>query len=496
MKPGLIARLNSIFALDPSAALIEQNDRVWSYQQTRDLIEKLDRILIDNDLGASTPVGLLLRNHPESLAAALGIIWTQRCLVTVNPLLPPKSLEFDLASLQLPVLIAERSDWGPLLTSTAVAAGSLGISINRTESGLVAEISVKRKPKPADLEAVPGIAVEMLTSGTTGRPKRIKLKLNSLSDSLAAGSRYESGDSDLALKKSPSLLWMPLVHIGGLWNALYQVYNGRKIVLLDRFSVDAWHHAIKKYRLRFVTLPPSALKEVLDRNYPKEDLSSLVAIRCGAAPLNHDLALEFEDRYGIPVLEAYGATEFAGGVAGWTISDHKTFGRAKRSSVGRANAGVKLRIVDGETLLPLPSNCEGLLEVSTGQQDGNSWIRTTDRARLDEDGFLYILGRADNAINRGGFKIWPEHVEDALRTHPDLVEVCVVGLTDERLGQVPVAAYELKKGVEQPPTESALKQYLSHLLKPYEIPVRFHCVPSLPRTPSLKISQLGVRELF
>ena len=114
---------------------------------------------------------------------------------------------------------------------------------------------------------------------------------------------------------------------------------------------------------------------------------------------------------------------------------------------------------------------------------------------LDEDGFLFILGRADNAINRGGFKIMPEHVEAALRGHPAIGDVCVVALKDERLGQVPAAAFETRNGHDVPAAED-LKLFLGTKLKAYEIPAKFLAVRELPRTLSLKVSQLAVRELF
>ncbi|WP_419709639.1 class I adenylate-forming enzyme family protein [Pseudomonas sp. NFX224] len=497
MSIDLLQRLEAVFSLDPNAVAIEQDGREYTYGQVASLVSALDRTLEQAEIPAGTPVGLLLRNRPGCLAVALGLIWKNRCLVTVNPMLPPEPLRRDLEALNVPVLVAEAVDWeDPVFSTSARQSKALGLKIVYNPDGFALEIVQHAGFDDTSRDRLPDIAIEMLTSGTTGAPKRIKLRRESLSKSLWAGARYESGGGELSLHKTPALLWMPLVHIGGLWNAIYQWYNGRRILLIEKFSLDAWHHAVSEHRLRFASLPPSALGDLLERNWPREDFSSLLAIRCGAAPLNHDLAEQFEDRYGVPVLEAYGATEFAGGVAGWTIKDYRAFGRAKRRSVGRANPGVKLRVVDAQTFEPVAANQEGLLEVCSPQsEDATAWVRTTDRAKLDEDGFLYILGRADNAINRGGFKIMPEHVESVLRDHPAVVEACVVGVVDERLGQIPVAACQQRSGVPAP-EYTELKAWLSVRLKSYEIPVHVRWMPELPRTPSLKVSQLSIRELF
>ena len=145
------------------------------------------------------------------------------------------------------------------------------------------------------------------------------------------------------------------------------------------------------------------------------------------------------------MLGTYGATEFAGAIAGWTLKDKKQWGPRKRGSVGRAHHGIELRIVDPDTGDVLPAGQTGLLE-ARGRQlpaaDG-AWLRTTDLATIDDDRFLFIRGRADDAINRGGFKIPPSVIEDALAAHPAVDEASAVALPDARLGQVPAAAVTL-----------------------------------------------------
>jgi acyl-CoA synthetase (AMP-forming)/AMP-acid ligase II len=233
---------------------------------------------------------------------------------------------------------------------------------------------------------------------------------------------------------------------------------------------------------------------VLQAGVPAETFDSVRAVGSGTAPLPPELEEEFEERYGIPVLSTYGATEFAGAIAGWGLRDKQQWGPSKRGSVGRAHHGIELRIVDPDTGDVLPAGQTGLLEARGGQLPGgeSAWLRTTDLAALDDDQFLFIRGRADDAINRGGFKIPPSVIEDALATHPAVDEVSAVALPDARLGQVPAAAVTLLS----PATEEELMQYLASRLTGYQRPVAIKVVDQLPRTPSLKISRALVREHY
>jgi acyl-coenzyme A synthetase/AMP-(fatty) acid ligase len=195
------------------------------------------------------------------------------------------------------------------------------------------------------------------------------------------------------------------------------------------------------------------------------------------------------------VLTAYGATEFPGGLVGWTLPDYEQFHEAKRGSAGRARPGIKIRVVDPETGAELPRGREGLISVNSPQatirtEDG--WVRTTDYARMDEDGFVWILGRADDAINRGGFTIVPQVIEAALQRHPAVAEAAVVGVPDERLWQVPVAAVQLSS----PATPEELIEWCRENLVRYQVPVRIRVVDDLPRTTSLKVAKDGVRAVF
>jgi long-chain acyl-CoA synthetase len=169
---------------------------------------------------------------------------------------------------------------------------------------------------------------------------------------------------------------------------------------------------------------------------------------------------------------------------GWTLDDYQKYWRAKRGSVGRANPGAQLRVVDDDGTAREP-NQVGLLEVKPAQLGPSAtWMRTTDMARIDDDGFVWILGRADQAIIRGGFKVMPDDVRLALEAHPAVAAAAVIGRSDERLGETPVAMLQLR-GSESTDAD-ALVEYLRTRLARYEIPTEIAIVDAIPRTPSGK----------
>jgi long-chain acyl-CoA synthetase len=284
------------------------------------------------------------------------------------------------------------------------------------------------------------------------------------------------------------------VHIGGIFRVLQCVAEPRPFVLLERFELNRWAEAVRAHRPRTVSLVPTALRMVLHSDVPRQDLASIRAVTSGTAPLSPEDADAFTEKYGIPVLTSYAATEFGGGVAGWTLTDHQKHWQAKRGSVGRANPGAQLRVVsdDGK---PLGPDQIGLLQVKPAQLAPSAdWMRTTDMARIDADGFLWITGRADQAIIRGGFKIMPDDVRGALESHPAVAGAAVVGHSDVRLGETPVAMVELRAPGSANVAE--LIDFLQSRLARYEIPTDIAIVADLPRTPSGKPDLGAIRRHF
>src|SRR6202012_1208208 len=180
------------------------------------------------------------------------------------------------------------------------------------------------------------------------------------------------------LRRGVAIVNSPLVHIGGVFRVLQCVAEPRPFVLLERFELNRWAEAVRAHRPRTVSLVPTALRMVLHSDVPREDLASIRAVTSGTAPLSPEDADAFTEKYGIPVLTSYAATEFGGGVAGWTLPDYQQHRHAKRGSVWRADPGARLRVV-GDDGTPLGPDQVGLLEVKPGQLGPyGPWMSNTD----------------------------------------------------------------------------------------------------------------------
>jgi acyl-CoA synthetase (AMP-forming)/AMP-acid ligase II len=434
-------------------------------------------------------VGVLLRNRPAPVGLLLGVLRAGGCVVTINPQRGVDRTRDDIESLDLPLLAGDPDDLAIYVPATARAETLATDDLGRP-------VTAAGRASGRDPEGRPGVAVRMLTSGTTGAPKRIDLSYGTLERVLAGAKHYESNREDtLRLRTGVAIVNSPMVHLGGLFRVLQCVNDGRPFCLLERFTVDGWVDAVRRHRPQTASLVPTALRMVLEADVDPDALSSIRSVVSGTAPLSPDDADAFTAKYGIPVLVSYAATEFGGGVAGWNLADHREHWATKRGSVGRAHAGCDLRVVDPDSGAVLPAGSDGLLEVRTAQLDDDSWIRTTDLARIDGDGFLYILGRADETIIRGGFKVRPDDVRAALERHPAVRGASVIGIDDARLGAVPVAVVELRPGADDV-TPEVLAGYLATQLARYEVPAEIRIVAELPRTASQKVDLAAVRALF
>lgn len=489
----LLSRLRQALDSHADSTALIFHDRSYPRSFFTDAVRDLDTVLAP--FGAARRIGVVLRNRPGPLAVAVAAIASGRQVVTLSPHLGDTGLGEDIESLRPDVIAAEAEDWARAAVKDAVRAIGAVPLLTSTEPGLqpVQEmVQAGWTPSPACLP-MDDVPVLMMTSGTTGKPKRVALSYEQLTASfLAAGTRLDGGD--VTPRRGVAILWSPLVHISGLYFVLDHLLEGRPFALMERFNVADWVDLVREHRPGYLRLPPAAIRMVLSADVPVDTFSSVRAVGAGTAPVPPELSEAFEQKYGVPVLIKYGATEFAGAIAGWSLADHRENGRAKRGSVGRAHRGIELRVVDPDSFAVLPSGEIGLLEVRGGQlptQDGE-WLRTNDLASLDADGYLFIHGRADDAINRGGFKIPPSVIEDALRTHPAVLEPAAVSLPDDRLGEVPVAGVTLRS----PVTTEELLEHLSTRLTSYEMPVSIHILDALPQTTTMKVDRALLRQLI
>jgi acyl-coenzyme A synthetase/AMP-(fatty) acid ligase len=492
----LASRLTAVPTIDPArpAWQFQGRWRPWAYLSAASAV--LDEHLERLGQGPGARVGVLMRNRPEIAASAIVLLATRRCLVTLSSAVPAAVLAEELREMRLPVVVVSEidADHAQLVEACQAAGSALLVIADRAET---AEVSVTERVAidPAADHATPAadVAVRMLTSGTTGRPKRVDLLYRSLEREAESTRRYSRAGrngSELRLSGAVDIQWIPLLHVGGVRALIAAVLDGRMISLMERFDVDEWVSLVREHRPRTALLVPSTLRMLCDADLSPEDFAGISAVFCGTAPLDPSMRAEFTTKYGVPVLEVYGATEYAGGVAGWTLRDWERHGAEKSGSVGRANSGVELRVVDPATGEALEPDEPGILQVKAPQLETDGWLHTTDRARIDADGFLYVLGRVDDVIIRGGLKVHAEDVIAALRCHPAVRDAAVVGVPDRRLGAVPMAAVELEDGlaVDGP----GLVEHLRERLPAYQVPVRIEILDRLPRTPSMKVSRPDV----
>ena len=403
-------------------------------------------------------VAVQLPNGAELVATMFAVWQAGGVYVPVNPRLPQPEVDHILSS-----------------TGPALFVGD-GRGVVPVEGG-------------AAQTHAPGTAFVVWTSGTTGRPKPIlhthRAYLELLDRVLAPlrGSRPR----DATKAPSPNLIPVSMALNAGIYNALFGLRAGAPLVIMDRFVAAELAELVARFGIRSTVLPPAAMAALCD-DPDITDLSPLRYVRSITAALSPLQARRFHEKFGVVVLNGYGQAEI-GEVIGWTAADAREH-PGKVGAVGRVHQGVSIKILDADGA-PVGSGSVGALwvrpkEMAAGyvggdeladRLDADGFLDTGDFARQDEDGFVWIEGRASDVINRGGNKVFPEQVEEVLRLADGVDEAAVVGRPDERLGQVPVA-FLAGQGV----ADDVLVRLCRDNLAPYKVPVAFHWVDALPRS--------------
>lgn len=471
--------------------IVEFDDRWFDWDDLRRVRDWVETLLSESGLPDDAPITFIPRNRPWAVAVLFALLAQSRTIRMVYAFQSPAGIVRDIERLASPLVIGAAEEFCGAVTDCLSAAGYAGIAVTDLEASPVAGAEKVRADACFTPAGEP--MVEILTSGTTGPPKQFPIAYAMIDKLLAGGTSGNQAVADAA-SQPPALLYMPFGNISGIYSTIPTFIRGHRVVLLDRFSLDHWRAYVARHKPRMAGLPPAGVQMVLDADIPVEELSCLSAIGTGAAPLDLSVQSAFEQRYGIPILISYGATEFGGPVTAMALKDIEDFGHAKRGSVGRPIGGAQLRVVEPETGAVLPPGEEGLLEV-VSPRIGPDWIRTSDIAIIDTDGFLYHRGRADGAIMRGGFKVLPETIERALLLHPDISAAGVVGVKDRRLGEVPGAVVQVKPGRPRP-SPGEIEAHLRQHVMATHIPVHWRFVEELPKTLSFKIHRPALQQLF
>jgi long-chain acyl-CoA synthetase len=480
-------------ARDPAQPAIEFAEQWVCWGQIRQVADHLHALFQQSGIDAGSSIVFVPRNRPSAVAAFLGMLAHGRTVRMVYAFQSAAGIARDLAGLEPAMVVAAAEDFTPEVRHVLLARGAAGIALAEM---YVTPVDGLERPRAGATTAysLPQPEIQILTSGTTGAPKRVGMTHDMVARHVVGGNKnYRAGDTDFSTLP-PMFAYFPLGNISGIYGVLPTLLRGHRTVLVERFSVDAWRTYLRRHRPERASLPPAGVQMVLDAQVPLEELAGVRSINTGAAPLDPHVHRAFVARYHIPILVSYGATEFGGPVTSMTPDLHAQWGDSKLGSVGRPIAGAQLRVVDAESGEVLPTGSEGLLEVVAPRM-GPEWIRTSDRAVIDADGFLFHRGRADGAIMRGGFKLLPETIERALLLHPSVSAVAAVGLPDARLSQVPAVAVQITPGASRP-SIADLERHLRDHVYATHIPVAWRFVDQLPLTPSLKLDGSAVRGLF
>jgi len=439
---------------------------------------------------------------PFGYAGALaGILAAGRVAVPLDPGAPaadvarmlkvaqPRALAGDDLECGLPVLGRPRPELGEALPRPGEAAGA--------------------DPAPAGRGGI-----FLCTSGTTGTPKGILLRADQLmhvAGSVAAHHRLTLADRGYCC--------LPLFHINAEVVGLLATLAAGACLVVDRtFSRRGFWELIEARQITWINAVP-AIITILAMDPPVATRGRVRFVRSASAPLAPSALRRFEDSFGIPVVETYGMTEAAS-----MITANPLDGPRKAGSAGRP-AGTEVRVIsrDGGSPRPCPPGTIGRVQIRgpgviteyaeggpADAIDADGWLETGDLGRFDEDGYLFLAGRSDDVINRGGEKIYPREIEEFLLTQPGVRSAVVVAARDDVLGQRPVAyvvpaagpggptadpATDPAAGPGGPDLAEALRAACSAALPRPKRPTEFCLVPELPVGATGKVSRRRLREL-
>lgn len=478
-----------------------------SVYSNRDLLEsanKLASVLTEHGLEKGDRVLVCMPNRPEVFFSYQGIMRAGGIVIPVMYLLHPSEIAY----------IVSNSAAKAIITSSAVLPNILQAveTVEQRPLILVADLEDERADKenvkdlhkvmadaPAEFTPPPlqseDVAVILYTSGTTGRPKGVMLTHRNLySNSEAAVSLSQDVEPETTIGV------LPLAHIYGFTSANSLYLRGDSVVVLPKYDLRLLCQAIEKHKVRrFAAVPAMIYNMVTDPAALEYDLSSLEAVGSGSAPLPVTVIEAFKAKFSADVYEGYGLSEAAP-----TVSAHRRGEPIKPGSVGRAFPGVEMRIVDdsgeelpigeaGELIVRGENITPGYFqnEEATRAAIRDGWLYTGDIARIDEDGYLFIVDRKKDLIIRGGFNIYPRDIEEVLSGHPAVGEVAVVGAPSPQMGEEVVAFVVPRDNAEV--QEEELIAYCQTKLAKYKTPRMIMFVDALPRNGVGKIVKRSLR---
>ena len=362
------------------------------------------------------------------------------------------------------------------------------------------------------------IAVLMFTAGTTGFPKGVPQDHNGYSS-------YVLRNVDPPDPESPSetnLIVMPLYHVAGIQGLMAGIYGGRTLALMRQFDDKEWFETVQREKATRVMVVPTMLKRIVENpDFDKYDLSSIRVVTYGAAACPYEVLKKTIERFpGRALINAFGGTETSSTIAALRAEDQVITGKESEAerekklkrlatSIGLPVDDVEIQVRDadgnelppdkmGEVVVRSPRIMKGYWKDEEKTKNAftpDGWYRTNDMGYKDEEGYIYLGGRGDDVIVRGGENIGPDEVESALFSHPKIDEVAIIGVKDLEWGQIVRAIIRLKKGEKA--TEKEIIDFCRAKLAAFKRPSSVIFVDEeLPKTSTGKVLRRVLRENY
>ncbi len=451
-------------AVPDRVALVVDGQTV-TYRQLEQRIRQVEVALAAAGVGPGDRVALVNLGSTLSVATIFAAARLGAASAQMNAYLTPGELG------QLAELTGTRVGVAGDRYAAAVGA-AVGGPVLVEEEIFATEVPDGSTPASAGREE--DAALVLFTSGTTGLPKPIAISHRVVADRLA----FYSKPIDPDAPQPVDMMSAPIFHIGGTLGMFISLHQGRELVFLPKFEPGEWLDLVERHRVAQTFVVPTMLRRIIDHpRFESTDLTSVRSLSYGAAAAPVDLVRRAVAAFpGVDFSNTFGQTETLGAYAALSPEDHRRGDRF--DSVGRLLAGVELRIVEPGTEQEVDPGGVGEFVVRAVQNTTTTWLHTGDIGRQDDQGYLYLVGRLSDTINRGGEKFGPVEVEEVLRTHPSVVDAGVVGLPDPDLGER-VGAMVV---VSEPVTVEELLQHCAGALATYKVPEYLDFTDELPVT--------------
>ncbi|MDI1450521.1 long-chain fatty acid--CoA ligase [Polyangium sp. 6x1] len=359
-----------------------------------------------------------------------------------------------------------------------------------------------REARPVKNDAVEAedIVCLLFTGGTTGLPKGAKISYRMIAWNTLNTVIHELSRGDVTLTHTP------MFHTGALFvYTLPLLTLGGTVVIMRKWTADDMLSLIEREKATVLFCVPTQYQMMMQSaHFESAKLSSLRFLTSGGAPLPVPIIRAYREKHGVVFKQGFGMTEFGPGI----FSMDPEYAETKAGSIGKPNYFIDVRIVDddnrplpagevGELVLKGPSACSGYFnnpEASRASVDAEGWFHTGDMARVDEDGFYYIADRKKDMFISGGENVYPAEIEKVLYEHPAVAQVAVIGVPDEKWGEVGRAIVVTKPG-ESATEEAILAHCRDHLAK-YKVPKSVLFVDAMPISAAGKILKRELKEKY